>query len=104
MSKAYQCDRCKSFFNMESIDDDTEVCGIEYIYVRSPRSVRKMQHLKIIEKTDLCPDCTDAFLNLFLKDAMVDGERGFYAVDWKRDKEREEARKENKAENEEDGV
>ena len=104
MSKACQCDRCKSFFSIDTMAPEDKIARISRISTYDIKALKRECYLNVFDGIDLCPDCTDALLNLFMKDAMVDGERGFYAVDWKRDKEREEARKENKAEDEEDGV
>lgn len=104
MSKAYQCDRCRAYFKPEEMQKGEEFLQFGDITVFDRQAWIEQRHVIYKQRYDLCPECTTVFWDLFMKDSMVDGERGFYAVDWKHDKEREAARKENKAEDEEDGV
>lgn len=93
MSQAIRCDRCKGYYQPETIKDDEEVTGIGYIIITDRECASNMKYKERKEDIDLCPVCTNAFK--FFMD-------GFNI--WTTQHMIEEYRKKDMADSEKDGV
>lgn len=93
MSKAIRCDRCKGYYQLETIKDDEEVTGIEHIIITDRECASNMAYKERKENIDLCPTCTKSFK--FFMD-------GFDI--WTVQHMDEENRKKDTADSEKDGV